>query len=205
MVRLSTTDQRFPSSRAAKIAAPRLGHACSSAHSFIRAPFVAVAGQSLVEFALTLPILLLLVFGGINGLQSAMTHYLVAWATREAANQAALDGGTGMAAQRMAHTILDNGITRADRAKIAIGCEGPCRRYQPITVAIEYSDSVWVPLGPWDTIAVTRRAVRASERDAVDTTAAPADAAKGTTDLPGRPESPQAPVPGTAAVPGSAP
>jgi len=152
-------------------------------------------GQSLVEFALALPILLLLVFGGINGLQSAMTHYLVAWAAREAANQAALDGGTGTAAQRMAQTILDNGITRADKAKITVGCEGACRRYQPITVAIEYNDSVWVPLGPWNTITVSRRAVRASERDADDAAAAPAEAA----------EPRQAPVPGSAAVPGAAP
>lgn len=152
-------------------------------------------GQSLVEFALTLPILLLLVFGGINGLQSAMTHYLVAWATREAANQAALDGGTGSSAQRMAETILDNGITRADKAKITIGCDGPCRRYQPITVAVEYNDSVWVPLGPWNTISVVRRAVRASERDADDTSATPARA-----DAPR-----QAPAPGTAAVPGDVP
>lgn len=152
-------------------------------------------GQSLVEFALTLPILVLLIFGGINGLQSAMTHYLVAWATREAANQAALDGGTGTAAQQMAQTILDNGITRAANATITIGCDGACQRYRPITVTVEYRDQVWVPLGPWNTITVSRRAVRASERDVDDAADAPAEAA----------EPRQAPIPGTAALPGGAP
>jgi len=157
-------------------------------------------GASLVEFALVLPILIVLIIGGIDALQLVTSHYLVAWATREAAHQAALDGGASTQAEQLAAVILENGITDATYATVAVACPASCARYQPITVTIRYTASVWVPLGPFNTIQIVRTATRASERDgAAAQTAEPASDAG----APSPVRRAAAPVPGGAPVPGS--
>ena len=50
-------------------------------------------GQAMVEMALVMVILLLLILGGLDGLQILMTQYTVNQAVRAAAHQAALIGG----------------------------------------------------------------------------------------------------------------
>ena len=50
-------------------------------------------GQSLVEFALVLGVLLLIILGGIDAVQILMTQYTVNQAVRASAHQAALVGG----------------------------------------------------------------------------------------------------------------
>src|SRR5688500_10298109 len=68
------------------------------------------AGQSLVELAIVLPLLALLIFGGIDAVQVLMTNYTVERAVRAAAHQAALDGGASSAVNTVAELILDSGI-----------------------------------------------------------------------------------------------
>src|SRR5262245_27273742 len=81
-------------------------------------------GQAMVEMALVMVVLLLVILGGIDGLQIMMTQYTVSQAVRASAHQAALIGGPdgapfensgplpsieGSVAQT-ARTILDSGM-----------------------------------------------------------------------------------------------
>ncbi len=124
-------------------------------------------GQSLVELALTLLILLTLIFGGIDGIQIAMAHYAVGQAARAAAHQAALDGGPSPATDAVARLILDRSMsTSASRATITTTCATPCQRFSPVTVEITYRDAVWAPLWPGgSTFTVQKAATRATEKD----------------------------------------
>jgi len=139
-------------------------------------------GQALVEMALALGIILLVILGGLDLLQIAMTQYTVSQAVRAAAHQAALIGGpdgadgswgasgpqpSGSVAQT-ARTILDSGmVTDASKATITVSCtRTPCRRYDPITVRIQYRDSVWAPFpGLLTDVHPDLSATRASEKD----------------------------------------
>lgn len=138
-------------------------------------------GQALVEMALALGFILLTILGGLDLLQIAMTQYTVSQAVRASAHQAALIGGpdgangswgdgghpTGTIAET-ARTILDSGmVTDATRATITVTCaRTPCRRYDPITVRIQYRDSVWAPFpGLLTDVHPDLSATRASEKD----------------------------------------
>jgi Flp pilus assembly protein TadG len=137
----------------------------------------------MVELTLVLMILLLLVFGAITTLQILMTQYTVAQATRAAAHQAALlggadgpggtlDGAPGQVAEA-ARLILDGGMgTSAAQATITVTCRdasdrvvAQCRRYDAITVRIQYEDTPWAPIGPFDRVRADISATRAAERD----------------------------------------
>src|SRR5215475_1618541 len=88
-------------------------------------------GQAMVEMALVMGILLMVILGGIDGLQILMTQYTVNQAVRASAHQAALIGGpdgsngslktngthaTGTVADT-ARTLLNSGMTTsADNA-----------------------------------------------------------------------------------------
>ena len=138
-------------------------------------------GQAMVEMALVIGILLLVILGGLDGLQIMMTQYTVSQAVRAAAHQAALIGGpdgtngtwgdgahpTGTVADT-ARVILDSGmVTDATRATITVSCaRTPCRRYDPITVRITYQDAVWAPLGPFQAAHADLSATRLAEKDA---------------------------------------
>jgi len=139
-------------------------------------------GQAMVEMALVIGILLLVILGGLDLLQIAMTHYTVSQAVRASAHQAALIGGpdgangtwgeggphpTGAIAET-ARTILNSGmVTDARKATITVTCaRTPCRRYDSITVRIQYRDSVWAPLpGLLTDVQANLSATRASEKD----------------------------------------
>ena len=131
--------------------------------------------------ALVIGMLMLVILGGLDGLQIMMTQYTVSQAVRAAAHQAALIGGpdgqngtwgngthpSGTVAST-ARLILDSGmVTDATRATITVSCaRTPCRRYDPITVRITYQDAVWAPLGPFQLARAVVRATRLAEKDA---------------------------------------
>jgi Flp pilus assembly protein TadG len=133
-------------------------------------------GQSLVEFAIMFPILVLLIFGAVDATQILMANYTVQQAARVAAHQAALIGGpdgsngslasaTGTIAEQ-ARIVLESAVvTRVDKATITVTCADPCRRYSAVTVSIEYVDDVWAPIGPFSNFKATASATRATEQD----------------------------------------
>jgi Flp pilus assembly protein TadG len=139
------------------------------------------SGQAMVEMALVLAILLLLILGGLDGLQILMTQYTVNQAVRASAHQAALIGGpdgsngslqtsgthaTGTVAET-ARTILNSGmVTSANNATITVTCaRNPCRRYDAITVRITYQAAIWAPIGPFKLVYADLRATRLAEKD----------------------------------------
>jgi TadE-like protein len=138
-------------------------------------------GQAMVEMALVLAILLLLILGGLDGLQILMTQYTVNQAVRASAHQAALIGGpdgtngslktsgthaTGTIAET-ARAILDSGmVTSANNATITVTCaRNPCRRYDSITVRITYQAAIWAPIGPFKLANTDLKATRLAEKD----------------------------------------
>jgi Flp pilus assembly protein TadG len=142
---------------------------------------ILVPGQAMVEMALVLAILLLLILGGIDGLQILMTQYTVNQAVRASAHQAALIGGpdgangslktsgahaTGTIADT-ARTILNSGmVTSANNAAITVACaRNPCRRYDSITVQITYQAGIWAPIGPFKLVTADLKATRLAEKD----------------------------------------
>ncbi len=124
-------------------------------------------GQSLVELALSLLILLGIIFGGLDGIQIMMAHYAVGQAARAAAHQAALDGGPSPAVDAVARLILDTSMsTRSSNATIVTTCSQPCDRFSPVTVEITYHDEVWAPLWPGgSTFTVRKATTRTTEKD----------------------------------------
>jgi hypothetical protein len=126
-------------------------------------------------------ILLMIILGGIDGLQILMTQYTVNQAVRASAHQAALIGGpdgsngslrtsgahaTGTVADT-ARVILDSGMmTEASNATITVTCtRTPCRRYDPITVGITYQADIWAPIGPFKLVKADHSATRLAEKD----------------------------------------
>ncbi|MBO9338381.1 pilus assembly protein [Chloroflexus sp. MS-CIW-1] len=128
------------------------------------------SGQTLIEMALALPILLTLVIGLFTVGQIILTHYAVNKAVRAAVHQAALTGGNRTATETAAYREL-NGSLGIDpkTGEVLISCPNrPCRRYDPITVEIRYRVALWTPtaLLPFgDEIVVRASATRAAERD----------------------------------------
>ena len=139
------------------------------------------SGQAMVEMALVLAVLLLVILGGIDGLQIMMTQYTVSQAARASAHQAALIGGpdgsngslhtsgahaTGTIADT-ARVILDSGMmTDASNAAITVTCaRNPCRRYDPITVRLTYQADIWAPIGPFTLVKADLTATRLAEKD----------------------------------------
>lgn len=126
-------------------------------------------GQSLVELALVLPILLLLIVGSIDAIQIAMARYTVGQAVRAAVHEAALLGNDDIRVRSIAKTLLDGGLgTHSSKSSMTVTCPSAkgCDRYQPIRVTIQYNDRVWVPIGPFNQFNFTLSATRASEQAA---------------------------------------
>jgi Flp pilus assembly protein TadG len=127
-------------------------------------------------------ILLLVLLGMVDTVQIMMTRYTVAQAVRAAAHQAALIGGPdgtngalsttkdGRAKGTIADTarlIFDSGMaTDSSKATIHVTCgSSPCRRYNPITVRIQYQDTLWVPIPMFTDVHADLSATRAAEKD----------------------------------------
>ena len=124
-------------------------------------------GQALIEFLLVIPILLLLLFGLIDVGQALLANYTVNQAARSAAHVAAIGGGDEAAATQTVRDVISGGVGMSSaRAVVRVTCpHTPCRRYDPITVTIDYTDAFWTPvLAASFTVHAT--ATRASERDA---------------------------------------
>ena len=174
---------RRPTVRAALLRAERRGGGRGALAATSKRP-----GQSLVEFALVMGVLLLLILGGIDAVQMMMTQYTVNQAARAAAHQAALvggpDGSSGNIATsaqtpqntiaKTAQLVLDSGMTtNATKATITVTCtnpqtgavRNPCRRYDAVEVRIQYLDTVWAPIAMFDTVQADLRTTRAAEKD----------------------------------------
>lgn len=126
-------------------------------------------GQALVEFLLVIPILLMLLLGLVDVGQILLANYTVSQAARASAHQAALAGGDDGAATQTAGDVLDGGVgTAAADATVTVRCpRTPCRRYDPVTVAVTYQGTFWAPIpGLFDTFTARASATRAAERDA---------------------------------------
>lgn len=124
-------------------------------------------GQAVVELVIALPVLLLLILGLVTIGQYLLANYTVHQAARAAAHQAALAGGDAEAAHQAADQVIAAGVgTRPEHAEVAVRCRrSPCRRYDPITVAVTYAGRFWTPLPGFTTFTVAAEATRAAERD----------------------------------------
>ncbi len=127
-------------------------------------------GQSLVEMALALPVLLTLVVGLFTTGQLIITQYAVSQAARAAAHQAAITGGNRTATVSAAQQALVGSLgIEPINSEVLISCpRQPCRRYDPITVEVRYRAALWMPVAllPFgDTVLVRASATRAAERD----------------------------------------
>ncbi|WP_129632699.1 TadE/TadG family type IV pilus assembly protein [Candidatus Oscillochloris fontis] len=125
-------------------------------------------GQALIEFMLVLPIMLLLLLGLIGVGQILLANYTINQAARVAAHQGALSGGMSNAALSAAEQVIATGVgTETQNAQITVQCSRtPCRRYDPITVQVDYRGVLWVPLpGLLEQFHVQAVATRAAERD----------------------------------------
>jgi len=127
-------------------------------------------GQTLIEMALALPVLLTLVIGLFSVGQLLLTHYAVNQAARVAAHQAALTGGNRAITETAARQALTGSLgIDPTSSEVVISCpRRPCRRYDPITVEVRYRVSIWAPttLLPFgNEIVVRASATRAAERD----------------------------------------
>ncbi len=137
-------------------------------------------GQSLVETAITLSILLTIIFGGVAAIQAIGAHYTVSQAVRIAVHQAALRGATvgmdgrdynlkdapGPAAEAARAAFEGSVFADPQHAVIQVRCASSCRRYDPVTVTIRYRADVWTPIpGILTDIRVERSATRTLEQD----------------------------------------
>ncbi len=124
-------------------------------------------GQALVEMVIVLPVLLLVILGLVSVGQLLLANYTINQAARAAAHQAALAGGTPAAAYATAADVIDSGIgTRSAAAQISATCDRtPCRRYDAVTVQINYSGAFWTPLPGFNSFQISASATRAAERD----------------------------------------
>lgn len=103
-------------------------------------------GAALVEFALIMPILILLVFGVIEFGRGYHTRSSLTHAAREGVRVAALDSGDPVQVARDAAPNLEPGdIT------VTISPD-PCVAGDPVTVTLEYDHDYVIPLfgsGTW--------------------------------------------------------
>lgn len=103
-------------------------------------------GAALIEFALVLPLLILLVFGVIEFGRGYHTKTTLTHAAREGVRVAALDSGDPVSTVRNAAPNLNSA---------AIGvvvAPNPCTPGQPVTVTVTYNHAYDIPLfkgGTW--------------------------------------------------------
>lgn len=125
-------------------------------------------GQSLVEFAIAVGLLMFIICASFDAFQVVMTQTTVMDAARAAAHQAALlggDDGPNGSVAAAATSVLASGLTtqRGD-VTVLVQCDGPCQRYMPILVRVRYDDARWFPIFS-DRLRVEQQAIRASEKD----------------------------------------
>lgn len=147
----------------------------------VRSRRCAGRGQAVIEMALTLSVLLMVIFGGVAAIQAIGAHYTVTQAVRVAAHQAALIGSSGgmeydrdvslatapgPVAEAARAAFAGSVFVAPQNAVIQVSCAvRPCRRYAPITVTIRYQDEFWTPVPGWTDIRIDRSATRMTEQD----------------------------------------
>jgi Flp pilus assembly protein TadG len=94
-------------------------------------------GQSLIEFALVIPILLILMVGIMEFSRAWMTKNILTGAAREGARVAAV-GGNGVAA---ANLVLNS----ANITTASVNVTPPGSPYGPVSVTVTYNFPVSVP------------------------------------------------------------
>jgi Flp pilus assembly protein TadG len=103
-------------------------------------------GAALVEFAMILPILILLVFGVIEFGRGYHTKSTLTHAARESVRVAALDSGDPVSTARNAAPNLNAGAIT-----VTVSSD-PCTLGDPVTVTLEYDHIYDIPLfgsGTW--------------------------------------------------------
>jgi len=97
------------------------------------------AGQSLVEFVLVLPILLVIIFGIIEFANAWRTSQIITNTAREVARQAILPSSTQQAAHDTAVARLNGSSLDASKATITLNlCSGQGCTGKPDEVTIRY-------------------------------------------------------------------
>ena len=114
----------------------------------------ATRGAALVEFALILPILVLLVFGIIEFGRGYHTKSALAHAARESVREAALGIGDPAATARNAAPLLDGASI-----SVAIDPAGTCTDGEPVTVTLTYDHQFDIPLFRSGTWTITEKGV----------------------------------------------
>lgn len=105
-------------------------------------------GAALVEFAMVLPILILLVFGVIEFGRGYNTRSTITHAARESVRVAALDSGDPVATA----VAAANQLNAAD-ISVTVTPAGTCTPGDPVTVTIDYPHDYTIPLygsGTWN-------------------------------------------------------
>ncbi len=110
-------------------------------------------GAAVIEFAILLPLLILILFGTVEfgrgyNAKSTLTH-----ASREGVRVLALDSGDAAATARAAAPSLDG-------SQIGVSTAGgsPCTPGQPVSVTLTYPFSYTIPLFGEGTITLTETA-----------------------------------------------
>ncbi|RRR72172.1 MAG: pilus assembly protein [Candidatus Viridilinea halotolerans] len=123
-------------------------------------------GQSLVEFAMVIGILLMLIFALVNIGQLLLANYTVNQAARAAAHQAAISGAQQSAVDGAASLVMDAGVgTSFRQTQVEMVCGGACRRYDQVTIRVRFEEQFWAQLPLFDRFAVEAVATRALELD----------------------------------------
>lgn len=136
-------------------------------------------GQTLIEFALIIGVLLFLIFGGMNVVQYLWTADNVQRAARAAAFAAALDGkptgvqnaavgldtASGTVADAARSVLLQGVIARPQQATIQGTCPQGCARYKPITLTVTYATPYWAPIAMFQTLRMQVTVSTVAERD----------------------------------------
>jgi len=89
------------------------GHPAGNGMTSMRPPEKPIRGQSLVEFALVLPVMLLLLVGTVEFGRAWMTRNILTGASREAVRIAAVQGNAASARSRAVGILASAGISGA--------------------------------------------------------------------------------------------
>lgn len=122
-----------------------------------------VKGQALVEWALTLPLMVVLVIGSVQFLYGLYVTRQVRAATEDAVNLAAVYGGDTIEFQEQLPAIL--ATYRLDPALVTVQVTPPQGSYlEPLTVRVEYRAIIRV-CGLFQMIIPTQEARALSQKD----------------------------------------